>query len=253
MIYGFVYSKDSTKFTRSTESGKEDCPSGGYYTYSGNYDESSGYLNATFNYNNCEISDPSIGFDIVLNGYLKANGYYNLDNVNLSISSNTFSAKETYGVYSFIINYPNISCTFLSNSESKEIKLNGSLKMSFSESDNGYTYHLTSTYSNLDLSEKDVNGTEEYYYLNGTAGYSINPEAICPDINGTYTFKTADPVIYDEAEDEDISGEIDVNSNEKIVFNYGTVTIYLNGKEIYSGNENEVYNICSIKNLNSED
>jgi len=136
-----------------------------------------------------------------------------------------------------------------------EIILNGEINNSASEDGksidvkyNNYSVEL----KNIMNSDEEDDGME--MTINGIISFNYSPSDFCQEGNGTYKIVTDSPIRYTEYSADPISGRITINGTEVINYNSdGTVTVTLNGEDVYNGYAEDFvnYDECYIGNLKS--
>lgn len=225
--------------TRSTVNETENCTYGGTITYSGSYNNSTGYMDIKVQMDKCNDDNEYVDSGVF---YIKGS-YTDDNNFDLRVSVDSFISNAVDGSdnttdRNFIIT--------LKSENGKEndvlIAKNGFVSDKWVYKGDNYSDKVT--FYNFKLTDNDTNTGEEFT-ANGIVTYDLNPESACEGLSGTYKYETITPVEYDESSDLLISGDVKINDNTEIRWTGdGTAHIYYNDTEVYQGSENDLSNVC---------
>ena len=221
-------------YTRSNNINEtEQCADGGYIYYSGTSNGNNFYVNMKFD--NCSEE----GY--IDNGDLTIKGYYNSDsdfNITFTVKTLEDIDDSSGSMDEAVIS--NASFVMKMSNNTETVVFNGNIY------GNNSQFSGTAKYNNLTITDIATN----LGYSTSVCGivtYNINPTNYCVGLNGTYKITTIKPIMYDSSSDMDISGEIHINYNVKLVWNTdGTVTVYYGNNIAFNGSEDDLYNICYL-------
>ncbi len=267
-------------------SGEIACAGGGSYTISENCDGTSGVCSYITTFNSCNQRDLVVDGSVEISTTsLSGSGSMDIKASNLTVSyynedgskSYSFSAPsldmrvtmslngdnltkviEINGTadvdnsingYQYTLSYDNLSCKVVTPvNYSGPFKLlmetNGKISESLKNPDRSMNISYDSfrvrmtTSSGLDVGSID-----------GTITVSYSPEDFCSGASGPYTFKTVEPIQYDEAAGMDTSGKIYINNTLFQWGSDGSVSVYSNGEKIGEEYEDELIDTdyCSME------
>lgn len=267
----------------SSMSGSSTCTNGGSYSFTGTSDSATGYFDLSFTFNNCrEGSDQydgnyhltgtstssSANLQIVLSSFT----IYDYDSANTLVYSMT--ADITLGLYitgsgstsmtttadgditatdilsgdTYTLTYTNFVATASVSSSTTTIAVNGAVKQSWTAS--GTSYSANVTYTSFNWQDVDY-GTYVDTTLSGTIAIDFTPDTYC--FEGTFVFVTDTPIRNDNTAGHNVAGQITINGNTVMTWNAdGTVTVTVNGTQVYNGDEADLYETCDLATMDPD-
>lgn len=287
-----TFSEVRYKNKRATAKTTESCGYGGSYTIEGSYDEQAGKYNINYTFDNCSYdgevymngsesisgtyTDTYADYEVKISNITISNGYSNitsnLNDIDIYVKGNTTDDLEKIDLTismngimklsgpvlpdeSIEFNGFSINTVISDYGNNEKITLNGEINNSASEDGksvdvkyNNYSVEL----KNIMNSDEEDDGME--MTINGIISFNYSPSDFCQEGNGTYKIVTDSPIRYTEYSADPISGRITINGTEVINYNSdGTVTVTLNGEDVYNGYAEDFVNYdgCYIGNLKS--